>query len=97
MTKQKVTQYETILCGLYDSCEISEVIHKLKHYRSQGFTGLEMDKEWYPYDSEPTIILKVSKQRLETSEEYKERLEKEEFNKESRRKTYEILKKEFDP
>ena len=68
---------------------IDNVISMLQEYKTEGWTDIVCEyhgdyKEQY-----------VSRQRLETDKEYNARIKLEEKFKETRRKQYEDLKKEF--
>jgi hypothetical protein len=100
-TKKLVFEYERILTGSYEDVDISELIHKLKHLRSQGYSRVETDYKYLDkWDTEKTFIVRARKSRKETDKEYHARMEKEEQQKaeseEQRRKQYERLKREFD-
>jgi len=69
---------------------IDSVISMLQKYKEEGWTDITCDY-YGPDDRE----FHVSKERLETDEEYNTRIKLEEQNKTYRRKCYEDLKKEF--
>lgn len=96
MTERKqVTEYTSVIRGLC-SIGIDEVIHNLKHLRSQGYSGLELKEEYCDFwDREPTLVLKAIKYRKENDQELSKRIEEEEKMREARKKTYEQLRKEF--
>lgn len=91
-TRKQIAEYETVIYGSYSQIDISELIHKLKHLRSQGFSIVE---------SEKTSTVKAKKLRKETDKEYHVRIEKEEEQKrqseDRRRRQYEKLRAEFGP
>jgi septal ring factor EnvC (AmiA/AmiB activator) len=94
--RKQVSEYSTIISGMYCSENIEQLIHKLKTLRSQGYSIVELEKEWYPYDHEATIILRAVKHRKENNEEYNKRIEQENQQKEARKAQYEQLRKEFE-
>ena len=93
--RKQVSEYSTIINGMYDLKDIGDLIHELKTLRSQGYSKVELEKEWYPYDHDPTMILRAVKHRKEDSEEYNKRIEQENQQKEARKAQYEQLRKEF--
>lgn len=74
---------------------IEQLIHDLKTLRSQGYSEVELEKEWYHYDHDPTMILRAVKNRKENNEEFNKRIEQENQQKEARKAQYEQLRKEF--
>jgi hypothetical protein len=94
--KIKVTESETILSGCYDEMDVSDFIKKVNSLSSQGYTRIEIDKEYGYYDSEPTCKLVAIRTRLETDKEYSDRLLKQDEFKNQRRMQYEKLKREFE-
>lgn len=99
MTERKqVTEYTSVIRGTWSLEDISEVINKLKHLRSQGYSKVELDEEYHldRWSQETTPVLKAIKYRKENDEEQRKRIEEEEKMRETRRKTYELLSKEFD-
>lgn len=93
--RKQVSEYSTIIEGMYDVKKIEQLIHDLKTLRSQGYSEVELDKKWYPYDHDPTIVLQAVKYRKENNEEYNKRMEQENQQKEARKAQYEQLRKEF--
>jgi folylpolyglutamate synthase/dihydropteroate synthase len=93
--RKQVSEYSTIISGMYDTKDIGDLIHKLKTLRSEGYSEVELEKEWYPYESQPTIILRAVKHRKENDEEFNKRIEQENQQKEARKAQYEQLRKEF--
>ena len=89
--RKQVTETTSILSGKYDSKNIEDLIHELKHLRSQGYSKVELNEQYYPYDRHGTIVLTAIKYRKENDKEYKARIEQE-----TRRIEYERLRKEFD-
>lgn len=75
--RKQVSEYSTILSGIYDVKKIEDLIHGLKILRSQGYSEVELENEWYPYDCSPTIILRAVKKRNENNQEYNKRIEQE--------------------
>jgi hypothetical protein len=49
--RKQVSEYSTIIRGIYHVKKIEVLIHDLKTLRSQGYSEVELEKEWYPYDS----------------------------------------------
>lgn len=94
--RKQVTETTSILSGKYDSKNIEDLIHELKHLRSQGYSKVELNEQYYPYDRHGTIVLTAIKYRKETDAEYQKRIKEEEHQKELRRLEYERLRKEFD-
>jgi hypothetical protein len=95
--RKQVTEYTSVIRGSWSLEDISEVIHKLKHLRSQGYSKVELDEEYSDrWSQETTLVLKAIKYRKENDQERKKRVEEEEKMRETRRKTYELLRKEFD-
>lgn len=70
---------------------IPDLIKKLQELHNQGYEHLEKDRE--PYEDYDSIY--ACKTRLETDEEFQQRLEAHKRTVEHRRKLYESLKKEF--
>lgn len=97
MTERKqVTEYTSVIRGTWSLEDIGEVIQKLKHLRSQGYSKLELDEEHLDrWSQETTLVLKAIKYRKENDQEQRKRIEEEEKMRETRRKTYELLRKEF--
>ena len=96
MTNRKqVTEYTSVLRGNWCTEGIEDLIHKLKHLRSQGYSKVELDEESISYSSENVVVLKAIKYRKENDKEYKARIEQENQQKELRKLQYERLKKEF--
>lgn len=93
--RKQVSEYSTILSGIYDVKNIEQLIHDLKILRAQGYSDVELEQEWYPYDRDPTIILRAVKHRKENNQEYNKRIEQENQQKEARKAQYEQLRKEF--
>ena len=94
--RKQVTEYASVLRGIWTTEKIEDLIHTLKHLRSQGYSNVELLKEYEPYCSESTIVLKAIKYRKENNEEYNKRIEIENQQKEQRRFHYENLRKEFE-
>lgn len=94
--RKQVTEYSSVLSGLWDTENIEDLIHKLKHLRSQGYSKVELNKKYEPYCDDATIVLRAIKYRKENDKEYAARIESENQQKESRRLEYERLKKEFE-
>lgn len=94
--RKQVTEYSSVLRGTWCTETIDDLIHKLKHLRSQGYSKVELDEESQPYCSESTIVLKAIKYRKENNKEYEKRIALENEYKEKRRIQYEMLKKEFE-
>ena len=94
MTKQKrQTVTETRNLDI-NYCSIDTAIEELKEAREQGFTQVELEAEQGYYDS-CSAIFTVSKEREENDEEFNARLAREEYYRNTRRREYERLKKEF--
>lgn len=92
MTKKQIRETESIyLSDLEGTFE--EVMTKLQNWKNEGWEGLECN---YHYESS---YYELYRNRLETDEEYNERMSQEQLMKEraeaQRRKQYEQLKKEF--
>jgi hypothetical protein len=49
--RKQVSEYSTIIRGIYHVKKIEVLIHDLKTLRSQGYSEVELEKECYPYDS----------------------------------------------
>ena len=54
-----------VLRGMWDTESIEDLIHKLKTLRSQGYSKVQLDKEYQPYSSENTVVLKAIKYHKE--------------------------------
>lgn len=93
--RKQVSEYSTIIEGMYVVKKIEQLIHDLKALRSRGYSEVELDKKWCPYDPDPTIVLQAVKYRKENNEEYNKRMEQENQQKEARKAQYEQLRKEF--
>lgn len=94
--RKQVSEYASVIRGTWSLEDISEVIQKLKHLRSQGYSKLELDEEYSDrWSQETTLVLKAIKYRKENDQEQRKRIEEEEKMRETRRKTYELLRKEF--
>lgn len=83
--RKQVSEYSTIMEGMYDVKKIEQLIHDLKTLRSQGYSEVGLDKKWYPYENSPTMVLQAVKYRKENNEEYNKRMEQENQQKEARR------------
>jgi len=94
--RKQVTEYTSVLRGIWCTEPIEDLIHKLKHLRSQGYSKVELQKEYEPYCDDATIVLRAIKYRKENDKEYAVRIERENQQKEARRIEYERLKKEFE-
>ena len=94
--RKQVTETTSVLRGSWCTENIEDLIHKLKHLRSQGYSKVELDEEPIPYSNESTIVLKAIKYRKENDKEYNARIEQENHLKELRKLQYEQLKKEFE-
>lgn len=93
--RKQVSEYSTIISGMYDTKDIGDLIHELKTLRSQGYSQVELHEQWYQYDRDGTMIMRAIKHRKENSEEYNKRIEQENQQKEARKAQYEQLRKEF--
>ena len=92
--RKQVTERTTVFKGYYSSLKIEDLIHRLKHFRSQGYSQVRMI-EVYEY-SEKAPAIEALKYRKETNREYHQRIEQERLRKEARRLEYEKLRKEFE-
>ena len=94
MTKQnRKTVTDTIQIDIdYMSLEVA--IERLTDAMKDGFTQVELEVESGYYDSH-SAILKVMKTREETDQEYDDRMQREKYYQDSRRREYERMKKEF--
>jgi len=98
MTKRQVRDRECISSAI-DGKSIGEAITILEEMKAKhgNDAWLEIGTECYPYDSQEYPRLFVEFRRAETDEEERQRLEEEQVRKEHRRRSYEQLKKEFEP
>lgn len=94
--RKQVTEYFSVLSGTWDTQDIGDLIHQLKHLRSQGYSKVELNKKYYPYSEESRPVLNAIKYRKENHKEYAARIESENQQKEVRRMEYERLRKEFE-
>lgn len=94
--RKQVTEYTSVLRGEWCTENIEDLIHKLKHLRSQGYSKVELNEDYDLYCDYNTIVLKAIKYRKENDKEYNARIEQENQQKEARRLEYERLRKEFE-
>ena len=93
MTDRKQVRDHTTVMTEYGSRPISEYIKELQELQSEGWEKIELEKE-SQYDGDYHYV-RATKTRPETDSEYNNRIAAENKMKETRRKAYEILKKEF--
>lgn len=94
MTKQnRKTVTDTIQIDI-DYVSLETAIERLTNAMKDGFTQVELEVESGYYDSH-SAILKVKKTREETDQEYDDRMQREKYYQDSRRREYERMKKEF--
>lgn len=93
MTKQnRKTVTDTIQIDI-DYVSLETAIERLTNAMKDGFTQVELGVGGY-YDSH-SAILKVMKTREETDQEYEDRMHREQYYRDNRRREYERMKKEF--
>ena len=92
MTKKQIRKTKTIYLSDFEG-KIDDMISQLQDWKNEGWEGLDSD---YVYD---VNCYELYRNRLETDEEYNERMSQEKLIKErdeaKRRKQYEQLRKEF--
>lgn len=72
--------------------KLEMVIERLTNAMKDGFTHVELEVETGYYGCH-SAILKVTKNREETDQEYNERMQREQYYQDSRRREYERMKK----
>lgn len=77
-----------------DYVSLETAIGKLTDAMKDGFTNVELEVERGYYDSH-SAILKVTKTREETDQEYYDRMQRGQYYQDRRRQEYERMKKEF--
>ena len=98
LTRKQVRGTYTVLKDIYGSKKIEDVIHELKHLRSQGYSEVEVVEVVNDYgygDVETRQVFRAVKYRKESDHEYNKRVEQENKLKEMRRADYERLREEF--
>ena len=94
MTEQKrLTITDTRQIDL-DYVSLDVAIERLTNAMKEGFKVVELEVERGYYDSH-SAVLKVTKTREETDQEYDDRMQREKYYQDSRRREYERMKKEF--
>jgi hypothetical protein len=83
------------MSGSYESLTIDDMISKLKKAKSDGFETVELNKDYYPYDSDAYPVLNIVKNRLENDEEYAIRQKQHEYSLQRERDLYESLKMKY--
>lgn len=83
------------MSGGSDSIKIDDLIIKLEKAKSDGFEEVELDREYYPYESGSYPVLYIRRSRLENDEEYAIRQKQYENTCQRERDLYESLKKKY--
>lgn len=82
---------------LFYCSKIDNLINQLKEAKQEGWTEIDIKKEYYAYESEPTIGVYLVKYEYETDKEYEARIEQHKQYEESQRQQYLKLKQQFEP
>lgn len=90
-----VRQKFDLMSGSYESLTIDDMISKLKKAKLDGFETVELNKDYYPYDSDAYPVLNIVKNRLENDEEYAIRQKQHEYSLQRERDLYESLKMKY--
>lgn len=85
---------EKVLYEEYQEPTLEELISILQEHLKEGYTKPGFDVVWFDSDN-VGVKFTVIKHRPETDVEYERRMKLEEGQKESRKRLYEQLKKEF--
>ena len=89
MTKKLIKETTSVECYSFEG-KLEEIIEMLQDWKEAGWAGIEID--YY----EDGNHYQLYKHREETLVEVVRRTQAEEYDKETRRKQYEKLKKEFE-
>lgn len=87
-------QQEKVIFAENQEPTLEELISILQEHLKEGYTKPGFELEWYDSDR-VGVKFTVIKTRPETDEEYERRMKLEEGQKESRKRLYEQLRKEF--
>lgn len=87
--------YDSLKVNSQEYGDLTKMIEKLTELRAEGYTRLEVDLEEEYQETYP--VVSVTRQRLETDEEYEARQQLAAKHREIRRQAYLSLKGEFEP